>query len=480
MDDPEVTSLLDLPDPCLLAVLRCCCADPHTLFSAARANSRLRQAAAVALSSISSKVNDQQQLQSLLVYLNNHTSDVTSLTMQGPISGAPYMLELPAALELCSLDIANLPVRLTPGDSFAGVLHAWPGLKKLRLSDCLLVDEGDSLHAALLLLPTLHHLSLEGLHLHGDEWDMCAPFKLEVLDHLQRLTFLELKTLSFQHDGSNVTHPLEQLTDLQCLQLASNRLTVSASTTSGMQQLTHLELGFWTKVEAAALGHLLHLQHLDIWFDVDVAAALSHLQQMTQLTYLRWGAWDTDEDVPLPAAAYSALTASSHLQHLEVRSTAAIHAPLWQHLLPTARLMPHLQVLMTYELYHPDQPGWSCSDVPRFVTSCPGLRKLTVGADCSSQQLAQLSGLTGLRQLAVGVVDNAIQPLAQMEALAELTALQGLTLFTSCGLDCVLELMQLRHLTSLVVQHTGNASSRMKVSKTPCLDGNWKYSVGER
>jgi hypothetical protein len=63
--------LLALPDPCLLAVLQCCAADDRrSLFSAARAHSRLHQAAVLALSSITAVVSHQQQADSVLVYVN--------------------------------------------------------------------------------------------------------------------------------------------------------------------------------------------------------------------------------------------------------------------------------------------------------------------------------------------------------------------------------------------------------------------------
>jgi hypothetical protein len=51
--EPAPSLLLALPDPCLVAVLRCCAADSQcSLFNAARAHSRLRQAAVLALRSI--------------------------------------------------------------------------------------------------------------------------------------------------------------------------------------------------------------------------------------------------------------------------------------------------------------------------------------------------------------------------------------------------------------------------------------------
>src|SRR5690242_12894829 len=60
--DQSAAPLLQLPDPCLVAVLRCCSGDPRSVCSAARAHSRLRQAAGIALSSITAAHLDQQRL----------------------------------------------------------------------------------------------------------------------------------------------------------------------------------------------------------------------------------------------------------------------------------------------------------------------------------------------------------------------------------------------------------------------------------
>jgi hypothetical protein len=112
----------------------------------------------------------------------------------------------------------------------------------------------------------------------------------------------------------------------------------------------------------------------------------------------------------------------------------------------------------------PSNQAWGCADVSRLVSSCPTLRQLSISGKCSPQHLAPLSRLTGLRQLAVGVADDVWdasrpggrwkpnQPVAEMAALAQLTALQGLTLFTSCGLDYLLALTQLTQLRSIAVR----------------------------
>jgi hypothetical protein len=66
--------LLALPDPCLVAILQCCAANnQRSLLSAARAHSRLHQAAVLVLRSITAVITEHQQADSVLMYLGNHS-----------------------------------------------------------------------------------------------------------------------------------------------------------------------------------------------------------------------------------------------------------------------------------------------------------------------------------------------------------------------------------------------------------------------
>jgi hypothetical protein len=80
----SASTLLQLPDPCLLAVMHCMTDHHVSLFSAARAHSRLHQAAVLALSSIKVVVKTQQQLDhSLLLYLGKHGQHVNNMAVCG-------------------------------------------------------------------------------------------------------------------------------------------------------------------------------------------------------------------------------------------------------------------------------------------------------------------------------------------------------------------------------------------------------------
>lgn len=73
-----------LPDPALVAVLQrfAAAGDLHSIFSAARAHSRLQQAAVLALSSISTTVS-QQQMDSVEQYLERKGQHVSSISFVG-------------------------------------------------------------------------------------------------------------------------------------------------------------------------------------------------------------------------------------------------------------------------------------------------------------------------------------------------------------------------------------------------------------
>jgi hypothetical protein len=96
--------LLALPDPCLVAVLQCCAvADQHSLFSAARAHSRLHQAAVLALRSITTVVHEQQQMDDVVLYLSKHGHNANSieLALQSRADGScVYVLREPGSPSL--------------------------------------------------------------------------------------------------------------------------------------------------------------------------------------------------------------------------------------------------------------------------------------------------------------------------------------------------------------------------------------------
>lgn len=73
----------------------------HSLFSAARAHSRLHQAAVLAASSVKAILKQQQKADSVLRYLANHGQHVDSIDIQGSRSSTAYT---PRDALVCSTD----------------------------------------------------------------------------------------------------------------------------------------------------------------------------------------------------------------------------------------------------------------------------------------------------------------------------------------------------------------------------------------
>jgi hypothetical protein len=110
-----------------LAVLQIMADDSVSLCSAARAHSRLRQAAAVAFSSISWQVKNQQLADtSLLPYLSKHGQHVGHMSLSGAVSFPPRdtvrLRQLPSVSKLTSLYCSNLELQLLSRDAFSDVL----------------------------------------------------------------------------------------------------------------------------------------------------------------------------------------------------------------------------------------------------------------------------------------------------------------------------------------------------------------------
>ena len=326
--------------------------DPHSMLSAARSHSRLHQAAAVALTSITvtpKHKQPQQQMNSMRLYLAKHGKHLVSFTLgSAPIKTWRELHELPGTLQrLESLTLCRLPLQMQPGRSFQGVLHAvlLPSLKQLRLQDCRLLDGQLALAAALQQLPGLQHLSMTNTtqeprpSLLGrsklSSSTICFP--TEVLEVLQQPTYLKLSRCTLP-TPADLQH-LSVLTCLQHLQLQLPRGDIEASMLSGLQRLTRLELELETaqipefdqerriSLQPEALASMPELQHLVLVScsipdgAAGIAQLLSHLQPLQQLTHLDVTGTLNDPAAVAPAATCAALTASSKLQCLRLCSS---------------------------------------------------------------------------------------------------------------------------------------------------------------
>jgi hypothetical protein len=477
--DSEVAapSLLALPDACLLAVLQCCAADSHhTLFSAARAHSRLHQAAVVALHSIVAVVRDQQHLHSVMSYLGKYGQHVDRIRLKGPNSyGTVILRQLPPSLHLSSLQVERMGMWLHPTDGYEGVLGAagLAALKQLRFSNCSLLGNFGQIAVALAQLPaSLEHLSITAPFFTGN----MPQFPARMLEQLQQLTYLELAypNLPTPGQGELFLQPLQAMTRLVDLRLTGwVQCTISDTMLRNAHGLARLELSVCT-VEAGALAGKSRLQHLNLSDcfipgggagPAQLLAELQNLQQLTHLCFVQsvGGAW---EAASLPATAYSALTACSKLRHLNV-SFHVLPVGVWQQVFSAGRQLPYLQSLVVSCVAHPSTIDASAlfpaPEGSRLVSCCPGLQSLRMQRlHLSAALLSPLQGLSELHTLHLSTPNGAAAA-DSLQAVCQLTRLRELYVSCPIGRASILQegvLLQLTHLQQLTALGYGEFIGR--------------------
>jgi hypothetical protein len=442
---------------------------------------QLHQAAVLALHSITADVPQQQQVDDVLLYLSKHGQHVECVHLKGQVDSTVSLRQLPHNLQLGSLQIDWLNVQLQPGDGFEGVLGAAAraaALRQLRLNSCKLPYGNDGaaegLAAALSLLPAgLEHLSVRGLvTISGGN----VEFSTAMLQLLQQLTYLELADMRLLGPDPQqpALQPLQALTRLVDLRLTSvftsgsveepgSAVNVTASMLTGMHNLTCLHLSSVGEVEPGAVAGKSKLQLLKLCRcnvssgTAGVSELLSHLQQLTHLTVSR----TLTGPGAAPAAAYSALTASSTLQHLDI-CLMALPAGAWQHMFPVGRQLAHLQYLNISSALNPEGDWIPAPECSSLVSCCPSLQELDllIRPQCKPQLLAPLQGLTGLHTLHMGGDEITAD---EVQAAGQLTGLRELTLLTlnSITAEVLLPLTELLQLTALRLRGTVNGSWHM-------------------
>ena len=462
-----LVSLLQLPDVCLVVVLCYCADDARSLCNAGRAHSRLHQAAVLARSNLKANVGSNRE-KLVLSYLSKHGQHIDSISFRGDMYELGLLHYLPSALtKLSSLSFQSLKLQLQPGSGYQGILGAavLPPLKQLRFTDCRLLDGGEGLAAALPLLPGLEKLSLKTKFFttsHQDsEGDILQVPLGQGLPGLQQLTSLQLAKVSLgpQADGIVGLQHVSRLVDLRLVQLES-----SYKLTAGMlldaQHLTRLELSAAPLsdepicFESAALDGKTLLQHVALNYvalcdnATGVQQLMSHLQHLQQLTFLSLDRTLDSLEVHPPAAAYSALTASSKLQHLGL-SGSCLPAGVWQHVFPMGRQLPHLRVLDVSSVRDPECDKAAVPEGTRLVSCCPGLQSLNLQRlQYTTEGLASLQGLSSLTFLELKPVDGSSDGL---DGVCQLTGLRRLSVQEpdSATEGFLLSLTQLRQLTYL-------------------------------
>jgi hypothetical protein len=471
MSDSE-SGLLQLPHPCMDAVLRCCADDARSLFIVAQAHSKLRQAVAMTLRDISAVLKQYQHVISLQRYCTNHGQHIDSIDLQLGFDEQLVYQHEPVTLNqlphsklqgLTSLKFSMLHLHLQPGAQgllvFQGVIEAGIPLQQLHLDRCTLLDGEEGLAAALLLLPKLQHLSFTRNY---SSTGADLRFPSSVLQALSQLTYLEIEHNPLQDPAD--LQQLQGLTRLQDLRLILGALNIQASVLSGLQSLTRLQLHGdcqYGELQPGALEGMTQLQHLEVVsYRIDggsagVAELLSHLQDMQQLTYLSLRS-SLHEAAIAEAASYSGLTTSSKLQHLDI-SSCTLPTAVWRQLFPASCQWPHLRELCLNGLRHPTgpaaAPAGSC-----LVSCCPGLQSLQMwGLELSTAVLAPLTGLTGLSSLRLRPVAVEWPAVADtsshgLDGICQLTGLRQLVVWNPSRtpnellLQLALGLRQLTHL----------------------------------
>jgi hypothetical protein len=188
-----------------------------------------------------------------------------------------------------------------------------------------------------------------------------------------------------------------------------------------------------------------------------VLQLLSHLQELQQLTHL--GLPGTFAEAMMyaadpPAEAFSALTASSKLQHLDTSNNTlpALLAGVWQHLFPAGMQLPYLTSLDLSSISKPSGRDATAPEGSLLVSCCPGLQSLDMQyLECHRHVLAPLRGLTGLHTLRLAT-DAAGEAAEGFEEVCQLTGLRRVDVMThrTAKEGLLLQLAQLKQLTGLV------------------------------
>ena len=352
-----------------------------------------------------------------------------------------------------------LGLQLQPGSGFQGVLQPRVPLTRLQLYGCMLLDGAEGLSAALALLPGLQYLSICATCW---GWDKLVLLT-DALTALQQLTYLELAdaTLQGPDEVTPALQPLQSLTRLIDLRLAPGRdADINSSMLSAMQHLTRFGLidGRLEPVALTTPGGT-HLQHLELAHISTPGGAggtaqlLSQLQRLQQLTHLELSSASTltvsPEGNP-PAAAFSALTASSKLQCLNIRH-CTLPAAVWHYMFPAGRQLPQLRSLDIACDTQPDGTEAAAPEGTRLVSCCPALQALSMqGLQYSAELLTPLQRLSGLHTLTLARHDGESEG-EILGVAGRLTGLRELELFARCPAEVLLQqLTQLKQLTKLV------------------------------
>lgn len=316
------------------------------------------------------------------------------------------------------------------------------------------------------MLPALRSLQHLSMHQVVGEGPYASHMTLaRSLDSLHtqvpQLTHLELKTGNGCGNECLVLAKLAALTGLRYAALPCTPQLPTA--VSKLQLLTHLQLLFErshaaVEYQLGGLGSLSQLQRLVLLQakpageQIGVGLLLGEVGQLQHLTHL--DIYNCSDAAASPTA-YSALTASSSLQHLHLGGFC-LPKGAWAHMFPGHRQLPALRKISHYQrksgLYHVGDGlrgtvRMTPAELAGLVSCAPNLQQLNFPCmRVSAAALQPLSELTQLTELVVSTVnDAAAQAIASFPNLSVSKAYGTITVY---GLKA---LIQLTRLTSLKV-----------------------------
>jgi len=337
------------------------------------------------------------------------------------------LIQLPCP-NLRELNLSYIKLQLSGSSTQPRVLHSCTRLNKLLLQYCQFVDGHSSLSALSSLVPLQHLELIMGAVVSRPTNDACLPSTL--LQHLTELTHLCLQHADQLLNADSLQHA-SCLVNLQELHITGSSFPLSHSTTPGWSRLTALRK---VSIQRASLDpsilqdctqlHGLALHWVNIVGAGGAAALLSLLGRLQQLKSLKFFQPEYD----WPAAAYTSLTASSHLHELAVYIDS-LPPGVWQCVFPSDRQLPALRdlTLSAYEWdeSHPLPASASgTDDISRLASCCPGLHKITIDVQPGAQ-LSPLAKVSGLTSLSVSGLHE--EGFESLRALSELVSLQELS-----------------------------------------------------
>lgn len=444
------------------------------LGTCSRVSQKLYRAAAAANEQLEVQLQGSaQRSQAVVQWLQHNGQHVTSLELHGV---AAELTELPCQ-QLRQLVVWCGRVQLGRCSSHPGVLHSCNGLTSLMLFFCEVVDGPKGL-SALSAVPALQVLSVSAacsrsdrpLHMPGTILQMLTQLKrldlsghinvtAESLQHISALQHLQVLNLTRPsvHLSPSSTPALARVTGLHSLVLSGSRNVADAATLDPAL-LQHYTLSC-LKLEYVTLSGARRGRDVTGHTGASSGASLlSVLGQQLQLEQMQLSGVQCEW--PTTAAAYTALTASSRRQKLDLRLDG-VPAGIWQAVFQPQQQLPHLRdlVLGSWDaedgnglVQNPTVTALSSTDVSRLVGCCPAVEYLNIQLQ-PNVQLAVLSQLTALRTLYISTsTESSVKSLAGPPALVGLREL-WVNISPACSPKALLALTALTQLTDLHVKH---------------------------